>query len=165
MESPLENTDTFVDAVIKGQTSEVNIPPEACLVEGPLNPRNGDFRRYRGFDYSQTCSRSLQSLPSRRCAGFFHHSWGSTIPDTHAQFRDRIRVALSGMDMSAWDRFAASLYYQPVDFDSPSSFIKLSTSLHALEKQHDLPGNRIFYLAIPPSLYAGMSEMLGNSGL
>ena len=46
------------------------------------------------------------------------------------------------------DRFAASLFYQPVIFDSPDSFDSLSAMLHGLEKERNPIGNKIFYLAI-----------------
>ncbi|MFA6220750.1 MAG: glucose-6-phosphate dehydrogenase [Desulfomonilaceae bacterium] len=166
IESPGENMDTFSDTVVKGQTSEVNISAEACLVEGPLEPCAMVIFGVTGDLTTRKLAPALYNLFLLGAVPDSFIIVGAARSDmTHDQFRDRIRAALSGMDMSAWDRFSASLFYQPVLFDSPDSFVKLSTTLSALEKEHDLPGNRIFYLAIPPSLDAGMSEMLGNAGL
>ncbi len=166
IEFPGENMDTFSDTVVKGQTSEVNISAEACLVEGPLEPCAMVIFGATGDLTTRKLAPALYNLFLLGAVPDSFIIVGAARSDmTHDQFRDRIRVALSGMDMSAWDRFSASLFYQPVLFDSPDSFVKLSTTLSALEKEHDLPGNRIFYLAIPPSLDAGMSEMLGNAGL
>jgi glucose-6-phosphate 1-dehydrogenase len=41
----------------------------------------------------------------------------------------------------------------------------LSQRILMLEKQHRLPGNRIFYLALPPTIFSGTIEGLSRAGL
>jgi len=41
----------------------------------------------------------------------------------------------------------------------------LASEIEALEKKNNLPGNRIFYLALPPQSFAPTIEVLGSSGL
>jgi len=64
-----------------------------------------------------------------------------------------------------WDRFSGKLYYHMVDYQDPSSCSTLRTKLSAVEKKHATSGNRIFYLAVPPSVYAGTATGLGEAGL
>ena len=83
-------------------------------------------------------------------------------------FRNRVREALpvtDNDDPSLWARFSARLFYRPVDYGDEDSFEALSTSLRDLEGEHESPRNRIFYLAIPPTLYRVTARMLGEAGL
>jgi glucose-6-phosphate 1-dehydrogenase len=161
-----ENLDKYIDTVIKGQTSDLNVPVEACLVEGPVEPCTIVIFGATG------------DLTTRKLAPALYNLYlTGVMPDslvivgaarsemTHRQFRERIKSAVNGMDMSKGEGFAKSLYYQAVQFDSADSFNKLSKALKTLEKDLNPKGNKIFYLAIPPSFYARTSEMLGNAGL
>ncbi len=141
IEFPGENKDTFSDTVVKGQTSEVNIPAEACLVEGPLEPCAMVIFGATGDLTTRKLAPALYNLYLLGAVPDSFIIVGAARSDmTHDQFRDRIKVALSGMDMSAWDRFAASLFYQPVLFDSPDSFVKLSTISERIGETTRSPG-------------------------
>jgi len=52
-----------------------------------------------------------------------------------------------------WRDFAASLYYQAGDVTRADSFPPLADRLRKLEREHDLPGNRLFYLAVDPDYF------------
>ena len=64
-----------------------------------------------------------------------------------------------------WDNFAAFLHYRSIDYGDKTSFESLAEFLHKLENRHSTRGNRIFYLAIPPTLYKQVSKMLGDASL
>ena len=64
-----------------------------------------------------------------------------------------------------WEAFASHLFYQQLQYDSADDFAVLKKRLASLEKQQRIPPNRLFYLAIPPSLYATVVEQLGATGL
>jgi glucose-6-phosphate 1-dehydrogenase len=84
------------------------------------------------------------------------------------EFREKLRQATidqDGMDASGWDAFAAKLFYQPVTYDSLETFNKLGGFLRDLDQQNGTKGNKIFYLAVPPTLYQGIAEMIGGAGL
>jgi glucose-6-phosphate 1-dehydrogenase len=68
-------------------------------------------------------------------------------------------------DGKAWDAFASFLQYRVLEYQAPSSFEELARELRDLEKRHGMKGNRIFYLAIPPTLYGSTAQMLGKTGL
>ena len=45
---------------------------------------------------------------------------------SHEQFREEMKEAVAGMDVSKWEEFAKSVYYQEIQFDSQESFSKLA---------------------------------------
>ena len=58
-----------------------------------------------------------------------------------------------------------ALYYQPGNLDDPKAFAQLKEKISSLEKELDLPGNRLFYLSVAPSCFATIVRNLGASGL
>jgi len=83
------------------------------------------------------------------------------------EFRNKMHAAVesSGADMAAWDGFAALLHYQAVVYDDGDSYAALGQRLDALDNEHQVPGNRIFECAIPPTLYVTVAAMLDQAGL
>ncbi len=86
-------------------------------------------------------------------------------------FRARIREGVDQFgriktkDCDQWEAFASRLHYQRLFYDSPDDFHALRARLESLEKTHHVTPNRLFYLAIPPTLYAVVAENLGAAGL
>jgi glucose-6-phosphate 1-dehydrogenase len=83
-------------------------------------------------------------------------------------FRDKIKNALmmdDDRDLSRWQDFAAALYYRSIGYDDLPSFEKLAELLKHLDQKHHTGGNCIFYLALPPSLYKPVAQMIGKAGL
>jgi len=83
-------------------------------------------------------------------------------------FKERIKKILQGkkkFDQDAWRQFSKILYYQLIDYDSEESFSSLEKNLINLEARHKSEGNRIFYLALPPSMYPVLATMIGRAGL
>jgi glucose-6-phosphate 1-dehydrogenase len=88
-------------------------------------------------------------------------------------FRAQVRDALktfgpssgAGLDQEAWGRFAMHLHYVPGGLDDPATYAALRQRL--AETDATLPGGigHLFYLAIPPSLYAGTINHLAESGI
>jgi glucose-6-phosphate 1-dehydrogenase len=57
------------------------------------------------------------------------------------------------------------LHYQPLDPGNPGDFQALAARLRDLEAEHHLPGNRVFYLALPPVSFEDVVPGLGLAGL
>lgn len=57
------------------------------------------------------------------------------------------------------------LHYMPIGDASPAVFDQISAYIDKLEAGHELPGNRTFYLALPPRIFAPTIKSLGNAGL
>jgi len=64
---------------------------------------------------------------------------------------------------SAW--CAECLHYRSVHEGTVDDYRKLADEIAALERKHGIPGNRIFYLALPPPALRGAITGLGESGL
>ena len=57
------------------------------------------------------------------------------------------------------------VHYHSMGEEKEEDFRGLARRLEELEKKHNLPGNRVFYLAIPPASLHRVVEGLGQSGL
>ena len=57
------------------------------------------------------------------------------------------------------------LHYMPVGDAGPAVFKAISEYIAKIETENDLPGNRTFYLALPPRIFAPTIKSLGNAGL
>jgi glucose-6-phosphate 1-dehydrogenase len=74
-------------------------------------------------------------------------------------------VKKAGLDVAPWQEFAPILHYLPLDYGSPADYASLAGFLKDLEEKRQTKGNRLFYLAVPPSLYPVISQELGRAGL
>jgi glucose-6-phosphate 1-dehydrogenase len=84
-----------------------------------------------------------------------------------AGYRDWARSVLeqSGQDRALADTWCeANVHHQALD-GTAAGFQALRERVEALETELGLPGNRVFYLAIPPGAFTPTIEGLGNSGL
>jgi glucose-6-phosphate 1-dehydrogenase len=57
------------------------------------------------------------------------------------------------------------LHFQSLGAGSPEDFQALAARIRSLEQEHHLPGNRVFYLALPPTAYMASIARMGNVGL
>jgi glucose-6-phosphate 1-dehydrogenase len=92
-------------------------------------------------------------------------------PLTDDVFRDEMRKGCDEfarrrpVDPELWDTFARHVFFQTGDYDDPAAYAALKQRLEEIEKALGLPGNRVFYLSIPPSSFATVVRQLGASGL
>jgi glucose-6-phosphate 1-dehydrogenase len=87
---------------------------------------------------------------------------------THEEFRAKLKQGIAkdnDVDLQAWDEFATRIFYHPVTYDSVGSYLELADFLHDLDVKLNTEGNRIFYLAVPPTLYPVIAEKIGEGGL
>jgi len=68
------------------------------------------------------------------------------------------------LDESAWGTFAPSLFIVNAQLDDVSGFRVLGARLDTIEHEGGLPGNRIYYLAVPPSLFAPTVTHMAEAG-
>jgi len=64
-----------------------------------------------------------------------------------------------------WQRFSQKLCYISADFNDPSCYDQLENELKKIEQERGTEGNRLFYLAVPPSAYCTITDRLGEQGL
>ncbi|MGC9400097.1 MAG: glucose-6-phosphate dehydrogenase [Anaerolineae bacterium] len=66
---------------------------------------------------------------------------------------------------SRWKELADRHHYLQGGYDDPETHRRLKQRLSELDAQHGTAGNRLFYLATPPLLYAPIIKTLGQAGL
>ena len=72
--------------------------------------------------------------------------------------RNRVESAL-------WEDFADTIHYQQGDFKDPAAYTRLAERLDQIDSAMGCRGNRLFYLATPPSAYEDIVANLGAAGL
>ncbi len=61
--------------------------------------------------------------------------------------------------------FAQSFAYVSGEYDEPEAFERLTQRLEELDRQHNLGGNRLYYLATPPDVYPLVIEQIHKAHL
>jgi len=69
------------------------------------------------------------------------------------------------LDPTHWGDFERRLFYQKGSFDQSNDYQALKHRLEDVEPRFGIPGNRIYYLAIPPRFIATCVERLNGVGL
>ncbi|NND70711.1 MAG: glucose-6-phosphate dehydrogenase [Rhodothermales bacterium] len=87
---------------------------------------------------------------------------------SNEQYRERARTALEefvpeSKDAKQW--CDSCLHYQTIGDASPADYKRIKEYIEQLESEYELPGNRSFYLALPPGVFVSTIEGLGESGL
>jgi glucose-6-phosphate 1-dehydrogenase len=91
-------------------------------------------------------------------------------PYTDEAYRAEMAAAVADhsrlpIEPALWNDFASGLHYHQGDFSSPEAYRVLVDRLDKIDAERGTRGNRVFYLATPPSAYAGIVEHLGKVGL
>src|SRR4051812_19323338 len=66
-------------------------------------------------------------------------------------------------DDERWAAFASSVFFVNVAIDQPGVFATLGSRLDIIEHERGLTGNRIYYLAVPPSMFAPTVQQLAKA--
>jgi len=95
--------------------------------------------------------------------GFARRPW------THESFRDELAdgVRLYGRSETeaAFANLAEAFHYHQGEFGDPAGYQSLRQRLQQLDRSHGTDGNRIYYLATPPSAYPEILRQLAAAGL
>ncbi len=90
---------------------------------------------------------------------------------TSEQFRERMRQGVrkflnlgEGNDPII-ESFSKGLFYIKDNFGDPAAYTQLRTLLDRLDRERGTCGNRLFYLATPPSFFPVIVQHLGTAGL
>lgn len=156
-------------ATIRGEAPDLGLPEEACLFAGPLDPcilvifgASGDLAGRKLLPALFSLFRQ-GALPRP-----FLVVGCARTEFTSDSFREAVhsRLLSAGpVDPGSWAEFAPHLHYIPFDYSSLASYVLLNNFLQELERAHQTRGNRIFYLAVPPSLYQEVAVFLSQAGM
>lgn len=159
----------FLGAMVEGQAPDLGMPVELCLFEGNLDPciivifgASGDLtsRKLMPALYNLYLS---GALPKPCCVVGV-----ARTPLSREEFQNKMQAGTASQDNydpERWREFVTGLDYYAIDYDSQASFQDLRDFLKNLDERHDTGDNRLFYLAVPPSLYQPISQRLGQAGL
>ena len=86
---------------------------------------------------------------------------------TDEEFRTMVQDALSkaGFESSETDSFIGHLHYQTIGSAEQPDYLALKARIKLLEREHQLPQNRVFYLSLPPRIFTSTIKHLGEVGL
>ncbi len=148
---------------------DLAMPAGVCVVPVPADPctitilgATGDLT-VRKLMPALFSLYGKEGLPEPFCiVGCGRTQW--TEEDFRGRMKDAAHFA-DTEDSERWQRFSANLYYHVVDYADPASAAELAHFLKTLEDRRHIPGNRIFYLALPPSIYQTAARNLGKAGL
>ncbi len=157
------------EAVVAGGAVATEKTAPGCLIEGPVDPctivifgGSGDLtaRKLVPALYNLYLN---NGLPSR-----FAIVGVARTEMSHEAFRDRLADGIlkhTGHGLERWPEFSAHIFYQEAIYDSLDSLDNLAAYLRDLDERHDTGGNRIFYMATPPSVFRQVGDLFGRSGL
>jgi len=87
-------------------------------------------------------------------------------------FRDELQSSLQEFapdlwkeGQEAWQRFAKRIVFHRSDFDNAQGFSWLKERLDKFDQSEGTQGNRLYYLATPPTTYSMVIQQLGKAGL
>jgi glucose-6-phosphate 1-dehydrogenase len=91
---------------------------------------------------------------------------------TDETFRDAMHDALTksdeikGVDAAVWEWLRSRLHYISGDLSRDDAYVGLKKQLEKVESMHTVERrNRMFYLAVPPSVFTTIVKHLSSSGL
>jgi len=147
-----------MDAMIERQA-----PGEACAIV--IFGSTGDLARRKLLPALFALERGRRLDEKSVLVGF------SRTETTSEALRARMREAATeacrpaAFDAAAWDRFARDLHAVPGEYTDPASYARLKAELDRLDRTAGIPGNRLFYLAVPPDAVPEILRRLGDAGL
>src|SRR5205823_11297838 len=91
-------------------------------------------------------------------------------PQSDVEFRSSMREAVTKYSRRplvdrTWSEFEPRLFYLAASTNEPKAFDDLKVSLEKIEAEFNLPGNRIYYMALPPSAFVPTVQGLHRAGL
>ena len=82
-----------------------------------------------------------------------------------AAVRSRLAESMKAEELAEADGILSHVFYQRADVTTSGGMQGLAGRVQALEKEHSLPGNRLFYLATDPEFFLPIVEGIARVGL
>ncbi|MNO43191.1 Glucose-6-phosphate 1-dehydrogenase [compost metagenome] len=92
-------------------------------------------------------------------------------PRTDDEFRDDLYRSIQEFcrykveDTTKWSQFAEHFAYKSLDINNVDGYRELRELTESVEARFDIPGNRLFYLALAPELFGSVSFNLQKGGM
>ena len=148
-------TNPLADELTTGRRAE----PCALVIFGA----SGDLTKRKLVPSLMGLAKDGLLPPSFAVVGFARRPWSDE------EFRNELRDGVQQFGRrgtpAMFDALADAFTYHPSDFSDPTGYFQLRERLDQLDKERGTKGNRIFYLATPPSAYSQILQNLASAGL
>jgi glucose-6-phosphate 1-dehydrogenase len=141
-----------------GLRQERVIPPQCLVIFGA----SGDLT------HRKLIPALFELFRQRRLPSEFAVVGCARRPWTDDEFRSRMAEALADViaeHRTAWEQFAAGLFYEPADLSDPATIVRLGERLDGIDRNRATRGNRTFYLSVSPAFYGSGTRALAAAGL
>jgi glucose-6-phosphate 1-dehydrogenase len=140
--------DALSESLAVGLSEPVAAEPAALVIFGGA----GDLAHRKLFPALYNLHLDGLMPPRFAAIGVGRSDW---TDERYRRFaRDGIaRFSRRAPDEASWRTFAESLFFMNAALDDPTAFASLGARLDTIEHDRGLPGNRIYYLAVPPSMF------------
>src|SRR5438552_9993031 len=134
-------------------------PPDPCALV--IFGASGDLTKRKLFPALYSLAlRKL--LPSR-----FGVVGAARTEETDDEFRERMKAGIQefGRDpfnQETWDWLAERMRYVALEFADEAGQLEIVKVLNELDETQGTAGNRVYYLAVPPSAIGTMVEKVGK---
>ena len=138
---------------------EVRRAPDPCILV--IFGASGDLTKRKLFP-------ALYSLAYRRLLPENFAVVGvSRSEETDDEFRDRMKEAVQEHSRDdfredVWELLAGGMRYVAMDFADEEGEDRLAETLTELDKERETQGNRVYYLATPPSVFETVVSAVGK---
>lgn len=149
----------------------INLSPVSLL----QRPKDSSSFIIYGASGDLTKRKLIPALYNLACANLlppdFHVIGFAVTPMDDNSFREAMKEAVkvsheaNPFNQKVWDEFAHGLHYITADFLAPEGYERLKDMLAQIEKEHENPDNRLFYLATTPTFYSDIVSRLGSHNL
>jgi glucose-6-phosphate 1-dehydrogenase len=136
--------------------------PEPCVIV--VFGATGDLTSRKILPAVYNLRRAGLLPPETSVLGF------SRRPLSDDEFRGLMRQSVEAhsrvkVEAGLWDDFADGIFYQPGHFAEKTAFRDLAQRLEQIDAARGTQGNRLIYLATPPSAYEEIIANLGRVGM
>lgn len=147
---------------------QVRPPPNCAMV---LFGANGDLTKRLVVPALYNLTRQGQLPHKFALIGIDHNE--KTTDDWRAGLHDFLEKLTKGggeaeegkIDESSWKRLADTMVYLTGDFTKEKTFTDIRDKLAALDKERELEGNALFYLAVADRFFGPIVDALGKARL
>ena len=172
MTIPLESPQAHAPTPLETKSAE-NAAPDPTLIEHPIPPcclvifgATGDLT-HRKLIPALFSLETQNLLPDHfKIVGFARRDYSD-----HS-FRDELQGSLQEFAADlwkdfqpTWQKFARRIVFHRSDFDNAAGFSWLKERLDKFDQTDGTLGNRLYYLATPPTTYTTVIQQLGRAGL
>lgn len=78
---------------------------------------------------------------------------------------ERAKQFVPKREEQVWQKLLNVFHYQQLDFNKEADFAALAALVSQLEQTHNMPGNRLIYLAAASTFFCEITQYLATSGL